>query len=61
MKFFSTSDCVGPLGSFLLCFCFLFVIVSAYFGWALLFYFLGGGMGCLEVSRVSFVLRDSVS
>ena len=29
---------------------FSFVIVSAYFGWVLLFCFLGGGMGCLEVS-----------
>ena len=61
MKFFSASDCTGPLGSFLLCFYFLFVVVSAYFGWVLLFYFLGGGMRRLDVPRGSFVLRDSVS
>ena len=61
MKFFSPSDCVGPMGSFLLCFVFFFVIVSAYFGCALLFYFLGGGTGCLEVSMGSFVLWGSVS
>ena len=39
----------------------LFVVVSAYFGWVLLFYFRGGGMGCLEVTRGAFVSRDSVS